>query len=99
MPFGSFINAIPMPVFMAIHATAFLIGAYFAVKSSGAGEPGLAAAFALFAMAELLYLSYHLDWTVILFAHTLAEVCDLVAFVLVFATASQKLFARAPAAR
>ncbi|OGU03053.1 MAG: hypothetical protein A2085_10100 [Gemmatimonadetes bacterium GWC2_71_10] len=99
MPIGAFINAVPMPVFMVIHTVAFLIGATFAVKAKGAGEGGLAAAFGLFAVAELLYLSYHLDWTVILFAHTLAEVCDLLAFVLVFATASSKLFARATAAR
>jgi hypothetical protein len=98
MPFGAFINAIPMPVFMLIHATAFLIGATFALKAKAAGQGTLALAFALFGAAELLYLSYHLDWTVILFAHTLAEVCDLVAFILVFATASQKLFARAGAA-
>ena len=32
-------------------------------------------------------MTYHLDWTVFLFAHTVAEVLDLVAFVLVFAAA------------
>jgi hypothetical protein len=32
-------------------------------------------------------MTYHLDWTVFLFAHTIAEVLDLVAFVLVFAGA------------
>jgi hypothetical protein len=32
-------------------------------------------------------MTYHLDWTVFLFAHTIAEVLDLVAFVLVFAAA------------
>jgi hypothetical protein len=30
-------------------------------------------------------MTYHLDWTVFLFAHTIAEVLDLAAFVLVFA--------------
>ncbi len=99
MPFGAFINAVPMPVFMVIHAVAFLIGATFAIKAKGAGEGGLAAAFGLFAVAELLYLSYHLDWTVILFAHTLAEVADLLAFVLVFAAVSRKVFANSPATR
>ena len=29
-------------------------------------------------------MTYHLDWTVFLFAHTIAEVLDLGAFVLVF---------------
>jgi hypothetical protein len=32
-------------------------------------------------------MTYHLDWTVFLFAHTIAEVLDLSAFVLVFAAA------------
>jgi hypothetical protein len=29
-------------------------------------------------------MTYHLDWTVFLFAHTIAEVLDLAAFVFVF---------------
>ena len=37
MPFGDFINQIPALGFLAIHATAFLIGAYFAWRSFGAG--------------------------------------------------------------
>ena len=32
-------------------------------------------------------MTYHLDWTVFLFAHTIAEVLDLAAFVLIFASA------------
>ena len=34
-----------------------------------------------------MYVTYHVDWTVFLFAHTVAEVLNLVAFVLVFAGA------------
>jgi hypothetical protein len=41
-------------------------------------------------------MTYHLDWTVFLFAHTIAEVLDLGAFVLVFAGAVAHLaFGRA----
>ena len=29
-------------------------------------------------------MTYHLDWTVFLFAHTISEVLNLVAFILVF---------------
>jgi hypothetical protein len=36
-------------------------------------------------------MTYHLDWTVFLFAHTIAEVLDLAAFVLVFAAAVLQL--------
>ncbi len=84
MPFGGFINAIPMPVFLVIHAVAFIIGATFARKAFGAGHTEIGWGFTLYAIAELCYITYHLDWTVILFAHTLAEVLDLVAFICVF---------------
>jgi hypothetical protein len=43
-------------------------------------------------------MTYHLDWTVFLFAHTIAEVLDLAAFVLVFVAAVwQVVDARRPA--
>ena len=87
MPIGDFVNQIPAPVFLLIHLTAFLIGAYFAWRSFGAGAPLLGTAFSLFALAEISYMTYHLDWTVFLFAHTIAEVLDLAAFVCVFAGA------------
>jgi hypothetical protein len=41
-------------------------------------------------------MTYHLDWTVFLFAHTIAEVLDLGAFILVFAGAVYSV-ARRPA--
>ncbi|MGH7548800.1 MAG: hypothetical protein ACREMM_11575 [Gemmatimonadales bacterium] len=94
MPIGSFINAIPAPVFMVIHLTALVIGAYFARRSFGAGASGFGWGFTLYALAELSYLTYHLDWTVFLFAHTISEVLDLLAFIMIFAAASRRLFAR-----
>jgi hypothetical protein len=39
-------------------------------------------------------MTYHLDWTVFLFAHTIAEVFDLAAFVLVFAGAAYSVVRR-----
>lgn len=90
MPFGDFVNQIPAPVFLAIHLTAFLIGAFFAWRSFGAGVSLLGWAFSLFALAEISYMTYHLDWTVFLFAHTVSEVLDLMAFVLVFVSATRR---------
>jgi hypothetical protein len=90
MPLGDFVNQIPAPIFLAIHLTAFLIGAFFAWRSFGAGATVLGLGFSLFALAEISYMTYHLDWTVFLFAHTVSEVLDLVAFVLVFAWATQQ---------
>lgn len=97
MPIGSFVNAIPNAVFLAIHLVAFLVGATLAWRSFGAGARGLGWGFALFALAEVSYMTYHLDWTVFLFAHTISEVLDLLAFITIFASVSQRVVASAQA--
>jgi hypothetical protein len=89
MPIGDFVNLIPAPIFLLIHLTAFAIGAYFAWRSFNADAGLLGWGFSLFALAEISYMTYHLDWTVFLFAHTVSEVLDLTAFVLVFAAATR----------
>jgi hypothetical protein len=89
MPFGTFVNVFPPAFFLLVHLIAFLIGAYFAYRAFGANASPLGWGFALYAVAELVYMTYHLDWTVFLFAHTIAEVLDLVAFILVFVGAAQ----------
>jgi hypothetical protein len=95
MPFGDFVNQIPALGFLAIHATAFLIGAFFAWRSFDAGQGLLGWGFSLFALAELSYMTYHLDWTVFLFAHTISEVLDLLAFILIFVWAARRITANA----
>lgn len=99
MPLGAFINSIPPAIFLLIHLIAFLAGAFFAYRSFDADARRLGWGFALYALAEIVYMTYHLDWTVFLFAHTIAEVLDLVAFVLIFLAASQRVLRleRAPA--
>ena len=87
MPYGDWINDFPTGFFLVVHVAAFAIGAGFAWVAFKRELSLLGAAFSLFALAELTYMTYHLDWTVFLFAHTIAEVLDLVAFVLVFASA------------
>ena len=87
MPWGSWINDLPTSFFLTVHIAAFALGALFAWTAFKRGLPGLGWAFSLFAAAEVSYMTYHLDWTVFLFAHTIAEVLDLSAFVLVFAGA------------
>ena len=93
MPFGDFVNQIPAAGFLAIHLTLFLIGAYFAWRSFGAAATLLGWGFSLFALAELSYMTYHLDWTIFLFAHTISEVLDLLAFVLIFGWVAPRLSA------
>ena len=87
MPFGAFLNAFPPAFFLVVHLAAFALGAFFASRAFGNGASALGWGFTLFAIAEISYMTYHLDWTVFLFAHTIAEVLDLAAFVLVFAGA------------
>jgi len=94
MPYGSWVNDLPTGFFLAVHIAAFVLGAGFAWLAFKRELPLLGAAFSLFATAELVYMTYHLDWTVFLFAHTIAEVLDLAAFVLVFAGAVYSLVRR-----
>src|SRR5687767_12104421 len=90
MPAGDFINQLPPALFLAIHLTAFAIGSYMAWRSFDT-SPLMAWGFALFAVAEISYMTYHLDWTVFLFAHTISEVLDLAAFILIFASVTRGL--------
>jgi membrane protein implicated in regulation of membrane protease activity len=87
MPYGDWINEFPTGFFLVVHIAAFALGAGFAWLAFKRELTLLGVAFSLFAAAEIVYMTYHLDWTVFLFAHTIAEVLDLSAFVLVFAAA------------
>jgi len=90
MPIGDFVNLIPVPVFLLIHLTAFAIGAWFAWRSFEADASLLGWGFSLYALGELVYMTYHLDWTIFLFAHTISEVLNLVAMALIFVGATQR---------
>ena len=97
MPYGAFINALPPAFFLAVHLIGFLVGAFFAYRAFARTATLLGWGFSLYAVAELVYMTYHLDWTVFLFAHTISEVLDLVAFVLIFAGAAGSPLVRSPA--
>ena len=97
MPYGSWINDLPTSFFLVVHIAAFTIGAGFAWLAFKREQSLLGSAFSLFAAAELVYMTYHLDWTVFLFAHTIAEVLDLTAFVLVFGGAVLQVVRRTAA--
>ena len=90
MPFGEFINVVPPWGFLIIHIALFLVGAFMAQRSFAAGLGGPGTGFSLFCLAEISYMTYHLDWTTFLFAHTVSEVLMAVAFVTIFATAVQR---------
>jgi hypothetical protein len=98
MPWGSWINEFPTEFFLVVHIAAFALGASFAWLAYKRELRLLGAAFSLFAAAEVVYMTYHLDWTVFLFAHTIAETLDLSAVVLVFVAAVLQIAAaRRPA--
>lgn len=90
MPFGEFINFVPPWGFLLIHVALFVVGAFMAQRSFATGAGGLGAGFSLFAVAEISYMTYHLDWTTFLFAHTVSEVLMAAAFVTIFAAAVQR---------
>jgi Mn2+/Fe2+ NRAMP family transporter len=96
VPYGAFINALPPAFFLAVHLIGFLVGAFFAYRAFERMPGPLGWGFILYALAELCYMTYHLDWTVFLFAHTISEVLDLVAFILVFVGATRSLRSRPP---
>ena len=62
----------------------FALGAYFAFRSLEGGLSILGWGFALFALAEITYMTYHVNITTFLFAHTISEVLNGVAFVAIF---------------
>src|SRR6266576_1890998 len=97
MPYGAFINTLPPAFFLAVHLIGFLLGAFFAYRAFEGSASLMGWGFSLYALAELVYMTYHLDWTVFLFAHTISEVLDLVAVILVFVGATRSLIVRSPA--
>jgi hypothetical protein len=72
-----------------MHLIGFLLGVFFAYRASGGMARLTGRVFGLYALAELVYMTYHLDWMVFLFAHTISEVLDLVAIVPLFVAATQ----------
>ena len=89
-PVDVIVRSLPWGFFLVVHIALFAIGAYFAVRAFDRGESLFGTGFALFALAEISYMTYHVNITNFLFAHTISEVLDGVAFVLLFAAAVQK---------
>jgi hypothetical protein len=89
-PVDVIVRDLPWWFFMAVHIVLFLVGAYFALRAFESAEALFGWGFALFALAEISYMTYHVNITNFLFAHTISEVLDGVAFVVLFAAAAQK---------
>jgi hypothetical protein len=83
------INRLPWGFFLAVHVVLFALGAYFAVRSFASDQRLFGWGFTAFALAEVSYMTYHVNITQFLFAHTISEILNGVAFVVVFAAAVQ----------
>lgn len=95
MPYGAFVNALPPAFFLAVHLVGFLVGAFSAYRAFDRTAALLGWGFSLYALAELVYMTYHLDCEPRSSSPTpFSEVLDLVAFVLIFAGASRSLIVR-----
>lgn len=93
------VSNIPHSVFVLIHVAALAIGAFFASRAFRAGnQPAFAWGFTLYAIGEVIYILYHVGTTTFLLSHTIAEVLDLVAFILVFVGVAELLMDATPAA-
>ena len=89
-PCCDFINEFPWGFFLVVHIALFAVGAFFALRAFESGSSVIGWGFALFALAEITYMTYHVNITQFLFSHTIAEVLDGVAFVAIFVGAVQK---------
>ena len=89
-PCCDFINELPWGFFLVVHIALFAVGALFALRAFDSGSSVLGWGFALFALAEITYMTYHVNITQFLFSHTIAEVLNGFAFVAIFVGAVQK---------
>jgi hypothetical protein len=83
------INRVPWGFFMLVHVALFLIAAFFALKMFQSDRSLFGLGFGLFAVAELSYMTYHVNATLFLFAHTISEVLVGGAVVALFAAAAK----------
>lgn len=84
------INQLPWGFFLVVHIALFGVGAFFALRAFENGAGAMGWGFASFALAEIVYMTYHVNITQFLFSHTIAEVLDGLAFVAIFVGAVQK---------
>lgn len=73
-PCCDFINRVPWGFFMVVHVALFSLGVVFALRMLQDDRQLFGWAFGAFAVAELSYMTYHVNATLFLFAHTISEV-------------------------
>ena len=89
-PCCQFINELPQWFFLVVHVVIFLFAIVFGFRAFGAGDRGFGWGFTLLALGEISYLTYHVNLTLFLLAHTISEVLVLVAILVLAATAARR---------
>jgi len=97
-PFGSFMEAMPHWAFIIIHSVLIVVALLLYMRTRNAGFPNAATGFLLFVVAELSYITYHAHQTHFLFAHLIAEVCDVLALVTIALGLSRRVTPVVPGA-
>ena len=90
-PCCDFINEFSWGFFLVVHIALFALGSYFAFRAFETGAGTLGWGFSLFAIAEICYMTYHVNITQFLFAHTISEVLNAGAFFLLFVGAIHRV--------
>jgi hypothetical protein len=70
---------------MVVHVALFALGVVFALRMFQDDHQLFGWGFGLFALAEVSYMTYHVNVTLFLFAHTVSEVLVGVGLVTIFA--------------
>ena len=89
-PCCDFINDLPQWFFLAVHILIFLFAIVFGTRAFSAGDPGFGWGFTLLALGEISYLTYHVNLTLFLLAHTISEVLVLLSILVLAGTAARR---------
>ena len=89
-PCCTFINELPQWFFLAVHILIFIIALVFSTRAFSAKDQGFGWGFMLFALAEVSYLTYHVNLTLFLLAHTISEVLFLLGILVLAGSAARR---------
>ncbi len=84
-PCCDLINRVPWGFFMVVHVALFALALVFALRMFQSDHELFGLGFGLFALAEVSYMTYHINLTLFLFAHTISEVLVLAGLVTLLA--------------
>ena len=83
-PCCDLINRVPWGFFMLVHVALFALAVVFALRMLQSDHELFGLSFGIFALAEVSYMTYHVNLTLFLFAHTISEVLVLAGIVTLF---------------